>query len=113
MTERVFMNQDDSKKQLVVKLFKEDDVDFLEFNLGAGKIHKLDISLEDNQASIKSMFCDLIPLLETDALELVLNVGDDYDNNLLKEVSTSYINDLNKEIESVRTDILDRVQADE
>lgn len=113
MTERAFMNQDDSKKQLAVKLFKEDKIDFLEFNLGEGKIHKLNISLEDNQANIKSMFCDLIPLLETDALELVLSVEDDYDNNLLKEVSTSYINDLNKEIESVRTDILDRVQADE
>lgn len=102
------MSQEDTKKQLLVKLYKEDGIDFLEFNLGSGKIHKLNVNLEDNQSDIKAMFCDLLPLLETSDIELVLNVAKDYDNKLLTEVSTSYIADLNKEIASVRVEILDK-----
>lgn len=101
------MNQEDNTKQLTVKLFKESEVDFLEFHLGT-KTHKLNINLEDNQGDIKAMFCDLVPLLETNAIELILDVDDSYDNKLLEEVSTSYIADLNKEIDNVRTEIIDK-----
>lgn len=103
------MNQDD--KQINVKLFKEDEVDFLEFNLGSGKIHKLNINLEDNQGDIKAMFCDLVSMLDEGSIQLVLEVQEAYDNKLLKEVAESYVADLNKEIENVRLEITDKYES--
>lgn len=101
------MNPADSKKQLEVKLFKDGDTDFLEFKIDH-KIHKLNLNLEDNQAEIKAMFCDLLPYVEANDTELVLKKDDDYDNKLLEEVSTSYIDDLNKEIAGVRIEVLEK-----
>lgn len=106
MTERVYMNQEDSKKQLIVKLFSEAEVDYLEFHL-VDKSHKLNLNLEDNQIEIKRMFVDLIPLLKSNSIELVLEIEEGYTNTLLKEVSQSYINDLNGELNVVRMEILD------
>ena len=106
------MSQEDSKQLLNVRLFQENETDILEFNIGS-KVHKLDLNSEDHQMEIKKMFCDLIPLLENNSVELVLKVDEGYDNTLLKEVSTSYIGDLNKELENVRTEILDERDDDE
>jgi len=54
------------------------------------------------------MFCDLLPYIETNNTELVLDKDEHYDNKLLEEVSTSYIEDLNKEIRGVRVEILEK-----
>jgi hypothetical protein len=105
------MNQEDNKK-LQVKLYKQGDVDFLEFSVGS-KTHKLNANSEDNQNEIKAMFCDVIPLLEQESLEFVLEIDENYDNKLLVEVATSYIEDLNKEIQNVRDEILDDEDNDE
>lgn len=107
------MNQEDSKKQLGVKLYKDQDIDWLEFDLGAGKNHKLNVNLEDNQGEIKAMFCDLVTLLEDNTIELKLEVVENYDNKLLEEVSAAYVKDLNKELENVRAEILDKYTSDE
>lgn len=112
MIERGYMNQEDSKTQLKVKLHKEDEVDLLEFNLGS-KIHKLNVNAEDNQADIKAMFCDLVILVEENPIELVLEVAEEYDNKLLEEVSQAYIGDLNKELDSVRSEIVDKYGSDD
>jgi len=106
MIEEEYMNPVD-KMQLSVRLFKEDDTDFLEFNIDR-KVHKLNLNLDDNQSEIKAMFCDLLPYVEANDTELVLKKDDDYDNKLLEEVSNSYIADLNKEIESVRIEVLEK-----
>ena len=108
MTEREYMNQEDSKKQINVKLYKDNGVDLLEFNISADNNHKLNMNLEDNQSDIKSMFCDLVEILENSSIELKLNVIEGYDNKLLEEVSVEYIKDLNKELENVRAEILDK-----
>ncbi len=105
MTERVYMNQDDNKKSLTVKLKKGSGTDLLVFELG-NKTHKLNLNSEDNQNDIKSMFCDLILLVETNLVEFVLDIDNSYDNNLMKDVAASYISDLNKEIKSLRDEIL-------
>ncbi len=107
------MNQEDSKKQIKVKLRKDNDLDLLEFSLGAGKNHKLNINLEDNQSDIKAMFCDLVEMLEENSIELELDVMEGYDNKLLEEVSVEYIKDLNKELENVRAEILDKYPESE
>lgn len=104
-TEEGYMNQDDDKQTITVKLYVDNDIDILEFNLGDGKVHKLNLNSEDNQDAIKSMFCDLILLVEASSIELTLDVDQSYDNALLKEVATSYISDLNGELEAVRTEI--------
>ena len=106
------MNQEDKKKQLAVTLFVEEEVDYLQFDIEK-HIHKLNLNLEDNQADIKRMFCDLIPLLEENAVELALGVDEKYDNTLMREVATSYVQDLNNELDSVRTEILDEKSEDE
>lgn len=102
------MNQENSKKQINVKLYKDNGVDLLEFNISADSNHKLNMNLEDNQSDIKAMFCDLVEILENSSIELKLNVMEGYDNKLLEEVSVEYIKDLNKELENVRTEILDK-----
>lgn len=107
------MSQEDNKMQIKVKLHKDNDVDLLEFNLGAGKNHKLNISLEDNQSDIKNMFCDLVEMLEESSIELELDVKEGYDNRLLEEVAAEYIKDLNKELENVRAEILDKYPESE
>jgi hypothetical protein len=106
------MSQEDNKKQIEVKLFLDGGVDYLEFNLD-GKAHKLNLNLEDNQSEIKRMFIDLIPLLKSSAVELTLNIQEGYENGLLKDVSQSYISDLNKELDTVRAEIIDENEADE
>lgn len=105
------MNRED-RQQLKVRLFLEGGTDFLEFDLGRST-HRLNLNLEDNQNEIKQMFCDVVPILEANAVEFVLEVDKSYDNTLLREVSSSYISDLNKDIDEVRTEILDKEQADE
>lgn len=106
------MNQEENKKTLDVKLYLEENTDYLEFNI-EGKIHKLDVNSEDNQEDIKKMFCDLVPLVEASEVELILSVEDDYDNVLLKEVSASYIKDLNAELDNVRASLLEESSEDE
>lgn len=98
-------DQDDNKQTITVMLYVDNGIDILEFNLGDGKVHKLDPKSEDNQDAIKSMFCDLILLVEASSIELTLDVDQSYDNALLKEVANSYISDLNGELEAVRTEI--------
>lgn len=104
------MNQEDETERLEVRLHVDNEVDYLEFNLG-GKVHKLNLNLEDNQTEIKKMFCDLIPILKTGSIEFSLVVDDGYDSMLLKEVSESYVNDLNQELRIVRTEILDKGES--
>lgn len=107
------MNQEDSDIQLVVKLYKEADVDWLEFCVSDQKTHKLNVNLEDNQTEIKAMFCDLVELIETNPVVLNLEVAEGYDNKLLKEVAQAYVDDLNKELEGVRSDLVDKYVVDE
>lgn len=112
MTEEEYMSREDNKKQITVRLFKEDSIDYLEFKLAA-KIHKLNLNLDDNQSEIKAMFCDLLSFIEINDIEFILEKEEGYDNKLLEEVSTSYINDLNKEIQGVRMEILDKYTSEE
>jgi hypothetical protein len=112
MIEGEYMSQEDSKKQLKIKLFKEGSIDYLQFNIGP-KVHKLNLNLDDNQSEIKAMFCDLLPYVEANDTELVLEKEEGYDNKLLEEVSISYISDLNKEIQGVRIEILDKYGQEE
>lgn len=100
------MNQEESSCTLKAKLFVDGGIDYLELNVD-GKIHKLNLNDEDDQEQIKKMFCDLVELLETVSVKIELDVADDYDNTLLLEVSTSYISDLNEELESVRANLLE------
>lgn len=100
------MKMDETSKTLKAKLHVDDTVDYLEINTGA-KTHKLDINAEDGQEQIKAMFIDLVKLLEKDPLKIELEVEEGYDNPLLVEVSTSYIEDLNQELDSVRETILE------
>ena len=106
------MSQEDSKKTIDVKLYLDQSTDYLEFKI-EGKTHKLDVNSEDNQEDIKKMFCDLVPLVEVNEVELVLSIEKGYDNDLLKEVSVSYIKDLNAELDNVRASLIEESDNDE
>lgn len=85
---------------------------FLEFKIDT-KTHKLNLNLDDHQGEIKAMFCDLLPYIEANDVRLVLEKDEDYDNKLLDEVATSYIDDLNKEIQGVRIEILEKYSEED
>ena len=105
MTEEEFMNQGESSaKILTARLYLDDNVDYLEFDI-SGKIHKLNLNNEDDQEQIKRMFCDLVELVEGKDVRVQIEVQDGYDNPLLEEVSKSYISDLNNELDSVRANL--------
>lgn len=106
MTERESMSQEDNKQEIKVNLLLDSGVDYLVFNI-PGKIHRLNLNLEDNQIEIKKMFLDLLPLLKVGSVELVIDIQEGYANTLLKEVGTSYIDDLNQELITVRTEFID------
>ena len=106
MTEEEFMSLEDKGRTLRARLFKEDEIDYLEVDVD-GKNHKLNLNDENGQDQIKRMFCDLVELLESTALSIELEVEGSYDSPLMKEVSESYISDLNKELEDLRAAILD------
>jgi len=100
------MNQDDNTRQIKVTLLLDGETDYLVFSI-PDKEHRLNLNLEDNQADIKKMFLDLIPFLKEELVELVLEVQEGYANVLMKEVSESYIDDLNQELASIRTEFTD------
>jgi len=100
------MSQGDDSRILQARLFVENEIDYLEIDID-GKKHRLNLNDKDGQEQIKRMFCDLVELLESTALSIELEVADDYDNALMKEVSESYISDLNDELEDVRANIVD------
>jgi len=106
MIEEESMSQGDDSRILQARLFVENEIDYLEIDID-GKKHRLNLNDKDGQEQIKRMFCDLVELLESTALSIELEVADDYDNALMKEVSESYISDLNDELEDVRANIVD------
>lgn len=96
------MVKESSATTIKVKLRKEGDKDVLEFCLTPS--HILDLN-GDSQDAIKAMFCKLIPILKDGAIQLELEVEDGYDSELMKDVATDYVKDLNVEIGNVRAKI--------
>ena len=81
------MNQD----KIIVELKKENDDDVLEFQFK----NKVNINF------IKEIFKKILEELTKNVFYLELKINEDYDVELYKEVATTYIDELNNEIDQL------------
>lgn len=88
------MNQD----KIIVELKKENDDDVLEFQF-KNKVNINFIKSENND--IKEIFKKILEELTKNVFYLELKINEDYDVELYKEVATTYIDELNNEIDQL------------
>ncbi len=88
------MNQD----KIIVELKKENDDDVLEFQF-KNKVNINFIKSENND--IKEVFKKILEELTKNVFYLELKINEDYDVELYKEVATTYIDELNNEIDQL------------
>ena len=89
-----YMNQD----KIIVELKKENDDDVLEFQF-KNKVNINFIKSENND--IKEIFKKILEELTKNVFYLELKINEDYDVELYKEVATTYIDELNNEIDQL------------
>ncbi len=89
-----YMNQD----KIIVELKKENDDDVLEFQF-KNKVNINFIKSENND--IKEVFKKILEELTKNVFYLELKINEDYDVELYKEVATTYIDELNNEIDQL------------
>ena len=88
------MNQD----KIVVELRKENNDDILEFQFK----NKLVINfIKSDNNDIKEIFKTILEELTKNIFSLELKIDENYDVDLYKEVATTYIAELNEEIEQL------------
>ncbi len=90
------MNQDSNK--IIVELKKENNDDVLEFQF-KNKI-LINFNKSDNN-DIKEVFKIVLEELTKSIFNFELKIADGYDVDLYKEVVTTYIEELNEEIEQL------------
>lgn len=90
-----------------VKLLEVDGVDTLIFEIPEME-DGLSVNLNTNegQNDLKKVFENLLVLINKQDVELKLEIDEHYKKGLYKEVCREYIDDLNKEIKSVRGEVL-------
>lgn len=88
------MNQD----KIIVELKKEKKDDVLEFQF-ENKILINFVKSDNND--IKEVFKTVLEELTKNIFKFELKINDDYDVELYKEVATTYINELNNEIDQL------------
>lgn len=88
------MNQD----KIVVELRKENNDDILEFQFK----NKLVINfIKSDNNDIKEIFKTILEELTKNIFSFELKIDENYDVDLYKEVATTYIAELNEEIEQL------------
>lgn len=86
-----------------VELKKMGENNYLSFNID-GK--QLNIYLNsDEQSNLRNLFYEIIKKLFTEKVEFVLQVQEDYKENLYVDIAEDYIKKLNDEIEKVYNNI--------
>lgn len=96
-----------SQEIIKVKLLEMEGVDTLTFEIPKIK-DGISVNLNSNegQNELKRVFENLLVMINTKDIELKLEIDENYKKGLYKEVCTEYIEDLNKEIKSVRGEVL-------
>lgn len=103
MKEKTSMNPE----MINVRLLDLDGVDTLIFELPETE-NGISVNLNNNegQNDLKKVFENLLVLINDHDVELKLEIDEHYKKGLYKEVCAEYIDDLNKEIKSVRREVL-------
>lgn len=106
MVERIFMNQE--IKVINVHLEKKDMKDFLifEFDDAMGVC----LNNEDSQNDLKKVFVKILQELIESPIKLNFVDKSEYNTGLYIDVCKEYIKDLNKEIESTRKNIPEKLK---
>lgn len=97
MKESVYMSRE--VRTIIAQLKIENSQDVLIFVLE--KNHTIHLKSETSQIEIKTVFSALLECLLKQPIKVVLEIDNTYDNNLLKDVCTAYIGDLNNEIDQI------------
>lgn len=103
---RISMKQAE-KRTINVELTVLGETDVLIFCLDDEQPEKYVVNLNSSssQSEIKEVFSRLLEILITDDIILKLKFSEGYSKVLYKDVSTEYINDLNREILQVKESI--------
>lgn len=106
MKGEIFMNPTEIEVRL---LAVDSETDVLRFFFDEEKI---DVNLNSStcQNDIKNVFVRVLNILVEKEVLFNLVFDKDYDRTMYKEVCTEYINDLNKEIQSVRGKIVEELE---
>lgn len=86
-----------------VELKKMGENNYLVFNID-GKQLNIDLN-SDEQSNLRNLFYEIIKKLFTEKVEFVLQVQEDYKENLYVDIAEDYIKKLNDEIEKVYNNI--------
>lgn len=86
-----------------VELKKMGEKNYLAFNID-GKQLNIDLN-SDEQSNLRNLFYEIIKKLFTEKVEFVLQVQEDYKENLYVDIAEDYIKKLNDEIEKVYNNI--------
>lgn len=86
-----------------VELKKMGENNYLAFNID-GKQLNIDLN-SDEQSNLRNLFYEIIKKLFTEKVEFVLQVQEDYKENLYVDIAEDYIKKLNDEIEKVYNNI--------
>lgn len=90
-----------------VKLLEVEGVDTLTFEIP--KIEEgisVNLNTNEGQNDLRRVFENLLVIINSKDIELKLEIDENYKKGLYKEVCAEYIEDLNKEIKSVRGEVL-------
>ena len=102
MSEKTSMNQG----VIEVKLFDNKGADTLLFSFpDTGDDIYVNLNETSSQKDLKEVFGKLLEILYSKDIQLKLVIDEKYKKGLYKEVCIEYIEDLNKEIRSIRSEI--------
>lgn len=97
MKENAYMSLD--TRTIIAQLKVENSQDVLVFVLDRN--YTIHLRSETSQIEIKTVFSALLECLLKQPIKVALDIDKAYDNNLLKDVCTAYIGDLNNEIDQI------------
>lgn len=97
MKENAFTSRE--TRTVTATLRIDDAQDVLVFSLD--KKYTIHLKSNSSQLEIKTVFSALLDSLLKQPIKIVLEIEDGYSNNLLKDVCSAYIEDLNKEIDQI------------
>lgn len=103
MKEKTSMNQE----IINAKLIELDGVDTLIFKIPEIEDDiAVNLNSNEGQNDLKKVFENLLVIINEKEVEIQLEIDEQYKKGLYKEVCLEYIEDLNKEIKSVREEVL-------
>lgn len=96
-----------SQRVIDVKLTAMSDVDVLIFGLDEERPEAYAVSLNSptSQNELKAVFSKLLELMLVEDIQLQLSIESGYSKGLYKDVCKEYIEDLNRELIQVKTNM--------